>query len=404
MIRLGTGPGSERYKEAFTTQPALSSTRFLRIQPPIHEHNYNYSQPQGSNTYSIKMSLRPHFEPPVVAQQPEIHHPRPTRPAELQRRVTISVATEEDSRGRAAWPHYTPAAVAPNTNVNEKVDSGTEAAAVAERVGRPPARAGVGLRSPSAPPALNYSLPTPTIIHSLLTVPSALRSRSRPRLGWDVRYSPDTPTPTARQNFRYSTGGLGDGNAAPIRTRPRSNTQPQPQAQETPELKLATDLSARLNHNYNSHPQPASPTTPLSPVRVSGPGGVFSGHPVALEPATNPPRGRMLIVCRDLLPWITPIHARDPDLIPIYASNPDLGCTVLDVVRGIFTALQKPVEVTGHAQPGAPVVESKRVDRLRDKTVFVCLGRDEALARRRLPGRASLWSEVFVLTLARRER
>ena len=95
------------------------------------------------------MSLRPHFEPAVLAQQPEIHHPRPTRPAELQRRVTISVATEEDARGRAAWPHYVPA-VAPNTTVNEKTETGPGP----EREGRPPARAGVGLRSPSAPPGL----------------------------------------------------------------------------------------------------------------------------------------------------------------------------------------------------------------------------------------------------------
>lgn len=102
----------------------------------------------------------------------------------------------------------------------------------------------------------------------------------------------------------------------------------------------------------------------------------------------------MLIVCRDLLPW----------LIPVYARDPNVGCTVLDVVRGIYAALQTPVEVAGHMRSGGPAVERRRVDWLRDKTVFVCVGRDEALARRRLPGRASLWNEVFVLTLARRER
>lgn len=212
------------------------------------------------------------------------------------------------------------------------------------------------------------------------------------RLGWDVRYSPDAPTPVAPQNFRYSTGALGNGNAASIRTRPRSNTQPQ--AQVTAELELASDLGARLNNNYNSHPQPTNPTSPLTPQRVSGPGDVFSAHPVALESATTPPRSRMLIICRDLLSW----------LIPIYARDPTLGCTVLDVVRGIYAALQTPVEVARHMRPGGPAVEPRRVDWLRDKTVFVCLGRNDPLARRRLPGRASLWDEAFVLTLARRER
>lgn len=213
--------------------------------------------------------------------------------------------------------------------------------------------------------ALNCSPPTPTSIHPILTVPSALRSRSHMHLGWDVRYSPDTPSPDTPQNVQYSTRAPGNDITNPVLTRPRSNTQPE--AQATPELAL--DLNARLGHNHDSPPQSASPNSPNSPVCVAGLGGVFSAYPVALEPATTPPRARMLIVCRDLLLW----------LIPIYAHDSSVGCTVLDVVCGIYTALQTPEEVPEHMCSGGPAVERQRVDWLRDKTVFVCLGRDEAL-------------------------
>jgi hypothetical protein len=102
----------------------------------------------------------------------------------------------------------------------------------------------------------------------------------------------------------------------------------------------------------------------------------------------------MLIICRDLLDWF----------IPIYALDPAIGCTVIDVVRGIYRALQKKVEITGHTRSvgdGTRAVRGwRRVEWLHDKTVFVCIGRDEALARRRVPRIPA--DEVFVLTLTRR--
>lgn len=155
-------------------------------------------------------------------------------------------------------------------------------------------------------------------------------------------------------------------------------------------------MHARLNLNYNSHHIPGTATSESELEPEKGYGQIFADHPMAAEPATNPPRVRMLIVCRDLLPW----------LIPIYARDRAVGCTVLDVVRGIYGALQIKVGAAGHmrsASDGTRVErEQRRVDWLKDKTVFVCLGKDEALVRRRLPGRASLWDEVFVLMLARR--
>ncbi|KAG9083539.1 hypothetical protein FS749_005948 [Ceratobasidium sp. UAMH 11750] len=210
------------------------------------------------------------------------------------------------------------------------------------------------------------------------------------RLAWDVRFSPDAPSVPIRMrpNHRYSTSAISTIPATSTSTstpgRPRANTQPQ--ADLAPDLELASDLNSRLNHNYNSI------ATALGTVT-----GAFANHPLALEPATTPRRARMLIVCRDLLPW----------LIPVYARDPEAGCTVIDVVRGIYNALQVPVEVSGQARPDGETptrVERRRVEWLREKTLFVCLGRDEALARRRLPGRENLWSEVFVLTLARREQ
>ncbi|CAE6419723.1 unnamed protein product [Rhizoctonia solani] len=332
------------------------------------------------------MSLRPHNELPNVepysARLPEIHHPRPTRPLAI-RRVTIAAMADEQNHPN--WPHYAPATDAANDKVENRDKNETHSLA-----NNP--------RSPSAPAALNRPpSPPPLTIHPILTVPSALRSRPRVRLIWDVRFSPDalpfsqvgrrdsitSHHSTSTTHSLHSNPGT---TATAQRVRPRSNTQPRT------DLELATDLHARLNLNYNSHPvtEGLSPTTPND----GGPPQTFADHPMALEPATNPPRGRMLIICRDLLDWF----------IPIYAHAPEVGCTVLDVVRGIYTALQKKVEVTGHtksASGGTRAVRGwQRIEWLRDKTVFVCVGRDDALARRRVPRIPT--EEVFVLTLARR--
>lgn len=321
------------------------------------------------------MSLRPHHDTSgdnTGGQSPEIHHPTPTRPQALRR---VSIATETDER--SGWVRYAPASAVLNSEKAEPSDEGSSPVVASTNI----------QRSPSAPPAMNYHPhgPPPTTIHPVLDIPPALRASARPRmrLTWDVRFSPDAPPPPPLVHGRR--GSTDSTVRSRYITRPRSNTQPADLGLN-PDLTLAADMHARLNLNYNS--QPGLPE--------DGVGQTFASHPIALEPATSPPRKRMLIVCRDLLPW----------LIPIYARDPAVGCTVLDVVRGIHAALQTKVEVAGHARTASDVAranrERRRVDWLRDKTVFVCLGRDEALARRRLPGRTTLWEETFVLTLARR--
>ncbi|KAJ1301313.1 hypothetical protein OPQ81_003715 [Rhizoctonia solani] len=254
-------------------------------------------------------------------------------------------------------------------------------------------------RSPSAPAALNRPPSPPLLtIHPILTVPSALRSRPRVRLTWDVRYSPDalplsqasrrdsitSQRSTSTTHSRHSNSGT---TVSIQRMRPRSNTQP------GTDLELASDMHARLNLNYNSSPVPEG----LSPLTLNDGGTLqaFADHPMALEPATNPPRGRMLIICRDLLDWFIPIYARDSTV----------GCTVLEVVRGIYKALQKKVEVAGDTRSVSGGTRAarvwRRVEWLRDKTVFVCIEQNNALARRRVPSIPAEY--VFVLTLARRK-
>ncbi|CAE6436150.1 unnamed protein product [Rhizoctonia solani] len=333
------------------------------------------------------MSLRPHHNLPIFgphnAQCPEIHHPQPTRPLAIRR---VTIAAMADELRHPTWPHYTSTTDAPE---NEKVG---------HHDGNGTLTPGTDPRPPSAPAALNGPpAQAPLTIHSILTVPSALRSRSHVRLTWDVRFSPDAPPPS-QVNRRDSTGShhsnlttqswySKSGTTVPnLHMRPRSNTQP------GTDLELASDMHARLNLNYNSRPvaEPSSPITVNDGVVPQA----FANHSMALEPATNPPRSRMLIICRDLLDWF----------IPIYAIDPGVGCTVLDVVRGVYKALQKKVEVTGHTRSvsdGTRAVHGwRRVEWLHDKTVFVCIGRDEALARRRVPRIPA--DEVFVLTLARR--
>ncbi|CAE6474842.1 unnamed protein product [Rhizoctonia solani] len=333
------------------------------------------------------MSLRPHDGLPNTEPHntlyPEIHHPRPTRPLAI-RRVTIAAMVDEASH--PSQPHCVPAIDAPD---NEKVDHNDD-----NEVPTP----GTDQRSPSAPAALSRPpAQLPLKIHSILTVPSALRSRSHIRLTWDVRFSPDTPPPSQvnrrdstcshHSNSTLQSWHSNSSTTVPnLHMRPRSNTQP------GTELELASDMHARLNLNYNSYPV-AEPISP-SAANVGASAQAFGDHPLALEPATSPPRSRMLIICRDLLEWF----------IPIYASDPGIGCTVLDVVRGIYKALQRKVEVSSHTRSSSDGTRAgpgwKRVEWLRDKTVFVCIGRDEALARRRVPKIPA--DEVFVLTLARR--
>ncbi|KDN42028.1 hypothetical protein RSAG8_07073, partial [Rhizoctonia solani AG-8 WAC10335] len=262
------------------------------------------------------MSLPPHNNLPNVepysVHRPEIHHPRPTRPLAV-RRVTIAVMVDEQNH--STWPHYTPATDAPN---NENVET-------RDGNGIPPPE--TNPRSPSAPAALNRAASPPTLtIHSILTVPPALRSRRRVRLTWDVRFSPDalplsqlTRRDSINSHHSSSTTHSRYSNPGPTvstqHMRPRSNTQP------GTDLELASDLHARLNLIFNSHPV-AEGLSPITP-NDGGTPQSFANHPMALEPATSPRRGRMLIICRDLLDWFIPIYARDREV----------GCTVLDVIR-----------------------------------------------------------------------
>jgi hypothetical protein len=93
----------------------------------------------------------------------------------------------------------------------------------------------------------------------------------------------------------------------------------------------------------------------------------------------------------------------------VYAHDA-VGCTILDVVRGMYPALEMPVEVASQTRSGNsergefPQVERRRVNWLYDKTAFVCLGCDESLARLRLPGRPHVRREVFILILELRKR
>ncbi|CAE6415246.1 unnamed protein product [Rhizoctonia solani] len=334
------------------------------------------------------MSRSPHNDlpdtEPYVAHRPEIQHPRPTRPL-ATRRVTIAAMV--DAQDHSPWSHYTPATNTPTEHVETRGGNGIPTP-------------DNGPRSPSAPAALNRPPSPPSLtIHSILTVPPALRSRPRVRLIWDVRYSPDT-LPLTQPGRRDSitshhsastTQSLHSNpgtTASTQRIRLRSNTQP------GPDLELASDLYARLNLNYNSHTVTEG-LSPISPNEAEAP-QPFANNPLAFEPATSPPRGRMLIICRDLLDWFIPIYARDPAV----------GCTVLEVVRGIYKALQKRGEVPGHTRSASDgttraVRGWRRVEWLRDKTVFACIERDDALARRRVPTIPT--DDVFVLRLRRKD-
>ncbi|CAE6409797.1 hypothetical protein ACGC1H_006494 [Rhizoctonia solani] len=374
--------------------PGIFCSRYrisIKGEPASHTYLSIPGKPTASRTCitssRFDMSFPPHSDLPNTeahsAHRPEIHHPRPTRPLAIRR---VTIAAMVDAETHSAWSHYTPATDKPNNNVETR--GGNEVP--------PPEN---NPRSPSAPAALNRPpSPLPLIIHSILTVPPALRSRPRVRLIWDVRFSPDTlplSQPGRRDsiNSHHSTSTTHSRHSNPGATvsthhmRSRSNTQP------GSDLELASDLYARLNLNYNSHTV-AEGLSPITPNDGKAP-QPFANDPLAFEPATSPPRGRMLIICRDLLDWFIPIYARDPAV----------GCTVLDVVRGIYKALQKRGEAPGHTRSASDgsraVLGWRRVEWLRDKTVFVCIGRDDALARRRVPTIPT--DDVFVLTLARRK-
>jgi hypothetical protein len=120
----------------------------------------------------------------------------------------------------------------------------------------------------------------------------------------------------------------------------------------------------------------------------------------------------MLIACNDALPWLVPVHAQ-----PGAA-----GVTVGDILQAVYDVLRTPVE---ESMPWLLPTEDDRarlyhayrerisrngddrrgilaVDWLGEKTLFVCLGRDEALAKRRVADK-EMWPHVYALKLKLRK-
>ncbi|KAG8735442.1 hypothetical protein FRC10_010601 [Ceratobasidium sp. 414] len=147
---------------------------------------------------------------------------------------------------------------------------------------------------------------------------------------------------------------------------------------------------------------------------------VFSGqepehlyeHPASVTYATSPPVPFMLIASSDALPW----------LVPVYAQAGSAGVTVGDIFRAIYDVLCTPVE---ESMPWLLPTDDDRarlhhayyerisrngddprgilaVDWLGEKTLFVCLGRDEALAKRRVADK-EMWPHVYALKLKLRK-
>ncbi|KAG8735302.1 hypothetical protein FRC10_010752 [Ceratobasidium sp. 414] len=135
-------------------------------------------------------------------------------------------------------------------------------------------------------------------------------------------------------------------------------------------------------------------------------------HPASAAYATSPPVPFMLIACNDALPWLVPVHAQ-----PGAA-----GVTVGDILQAIHDMLYTPVEesmlwLLPTDDDRARLYHAYRsrisrngddrrgilaVDWLGEKTLFVCLGRDEALAKRRVTDKA-MWPHVYALKLKLRD-
>ncbi|KAH7337415.1 hypothetical protein B0J17DRAFT_718184 [Rhizoctonia solani] len=138
----------------------------------------------------------------------------------------------------------------------------------------------------------------------------------------------------------------------------------------------------------------------------------FYKHSDSMAHATDPPVSFLLIACNDTLPWLTPVHARESS-----------GVTVRDVLEAIseVTHIQIEESVTqllptdkDRAQlyqayhdrvkrnGGADKEGILAVDWLGRKTSFVCLARDEAVARKRVV-EEYMWPFVFTLKLKTRK-
>lgn len=131
-------------------------------------------------------------------------------------------------------------------------------------------------------------------------------------------------------------------------------------------------------------------------------------HPVSVAYATFPPTPFILVTCNHALPW----------LVPIYAQEGSAGVTIRDVFQAIRDVLYTPIEESllwmlpsgdnrnriynAYKERIARVGDDRRgilaVDWLGEKTLFVCLARDDGLARRRVEGK-EMWPLVYALIL-----
>ncbi|KAF8597586.1 hypothetical protein BDV93DRAFT_527358 [Ceratobasidium sp. AG-I] len=131
-------------------------------------------------------------------------------------------------------------------------------------------------------------------------------------------------------------------------------------------------------------------------------------HPASAAYATSPPVPFILIACNDALPWLVPVHAQEGSA----------GVTIRDVLQAVHDVLYVPIEESmlwllpsdddrnriyhAYRERIARVGDDRRgilaVDWLGEKTQFVCLARDEALAKKRVADKA-MWPLAYSLKL-----
>ncbi|KAF8688446.1 hypothetical protein RHS03_09713, partial [Rhizoctonia solani] len=136
-------------------------------------------------------------------------------------------------------------------------------------------------------------------------------------------------------------------------------------------------------------------------------------HPTSVAYATNPPVPYLLVACNDALPWLAPVHAREGSQ----------GVTIRDVLEAISEVIH--TQVDANMAQLLPTDEDRArlyrayhdrvkrtrahdnrgllaIDWLGEKTLFVCLERDEAVARKRVK-EEHMWPYVFSLKLKMRK-
>lgn len=129
-------------------------------------------------------------------------------------------------------------------------------------------------------------------------------------------------------------------------------------------------------------------------------------HPASVAYATSPPVPFILIACNDALPWLVPVHAQEGSA----------GVTIRDVLQAVHDVLYLPIEESmlwllpsdddrtriyhAYRERISRVGDDRRgilaVDWLGEKTQFVCLARDEALAKKRVADKG-MWPHMYAL-------